>query len=190
MFRERILLARDEKKYCYSRLNHSHKSQSTLEFALILPLLVLMILGIMELAFLWHQQNSLELAADEIAANLALVDGFGCYMSEEAKNVITNKTAFLQERKISFSSQITNNANTYTSNESFKGKPFVVVKVDCIKNSASSASSSSFSVQLQAVHRLHFFSASLPNFRTGSRITIIPDNVTLISKKKSVLTKN
>jgi len=147
-----------------------------------------MILGIMELAFMWQQYNSVELAARDISANLALLEDSGCSASGEALNVVSAKTDFLQERQLTFNVKAVDNVVTYTSNEKFKDNPFVVVKVDCSGRLAPFQPART--VQVQATHRLHFFAASLPDFRTGRRIVIIPSSVMLVSSKIAEVSRN
>lgn len=192
MYGERVFLARNEKKYKYFSLSKDKKNaQSTLEYALIFPVLFLMILAIFELALMWHQYYSLENATREISANIVLDDEYRCVNQEDALSIIKKKTAFLQEKNLSFDTNILNNIMTFTSNESYKGKPFVVVKIDCTLSGFNPGKyQPAAQVQLQAVHRLHFFAASLPNFRTGKRIVIIPDNVVLVSTKVATLSRN
>lgn len=188
MFGKRVFLARNEKKSGYSGLKSIRYAQSTLEFALVFPMLILLVLGIIELAFMWHQYNSVELAAREISSNLALIETNACSDSAEVSDIIAKKTAFLQERQISFSVNAAENVATYTSNESFKGNPFVVVKIDC--NGRFSSFLPEQTVQVEAAHRLHFFAASLPDFRTGKRIVIIPSSVVLVSSKIGEVARN
>lgn len=185
-------MARNEKEYKHSRLVLAKiKAQSTLEYALIFPILLLMILGIFELSFLWHQYNTVELATIEISANISLLNDFGCNNSVETQNIIRRKTSILSNRQLTFNYQKNGNENTYTSNEVFQGSPIAVVKIDCTSDDRNIHSlQSAPTVQLQAKHQLMFFSASLPNFRTGERIIIIPNNVNLVSTKKVTLGQN
>ena len=186
MFGKRIFLARNEKKYKYGAMRR-FCAQSTLEYALIFPVLFLLILGIMELAFMWHEYNSVELAAREISANIAVSAGIGCVSEEKAQEIVLKKTAILQERALTFNVQNTDGVMSFTSNEQYKGKPFVVVKIDCSPSGVNGGGIGSPSVQVQAVHRMRFFIASLPNLKTGERIVIIPDNFVFVSTKVATL---
>lgn len=156
-------------------------AQSTLEYALIFPFLFVIILAIFELAFMWHSYNSLESAAQDVAANIVLSEGYGCATQDEMLSIVKRKTAILQEREISFVANTVDGVTTLVSNEQYKGKPFVTAKIDCYAPAGSVRTSPS--VQLQSVHKMHFFRASLPNLRTGERIIIIPDNVMFTSSK-------
>ena len=177
-------MARNEKKH------KSSVAQSTLEYALIFPVLFLLILGIMELAFMWHDYNSVELVAREISANIAISEGLGCVSEERAQEIILKKTAILQERTLSFAQSKADKVMTFTSNEQYKGKPFVVVKIDCSPAGVNGGEQNAPSVQVQAVHRMRFFIASLPNLKTGERIVIIPDNFVFVSSKVVTLGQN
>lgn len=181
-------MARDEKKFKYPRVSfkvHSleeHSAQSTLEYALIFPLLFVMILGIFELALMWHSYNSLQFAAQDVASNIVLGDSLGCVSPEEMTSIVKKKTAFLQEKSLSFSYNDLDGVTTIQSNELYRGKPFVAAKIDC-----SFSQHNLPKVQMQSVHKLHFFSASLPNFKTAERIILIPDNVVFTSTKFYIL---
>jgi hypothetical protein len=178
-------LARDAKKFKYSRLKQfPFKAQSTMEYAIIFPFLFFMIMGIWELAFMWHQYNSMEMALQDVASNLALLDGQGCTNSNEVIDVLKNKTRYLNVGDLDFN--VTQNPSLvyfYTSNQTFKGVPYLTAMVDC---SGVANEPVVPIVQLKSVHRLMFFSARLPDFRSGREaIVLIPDKVELVSSKFS-----
>ena len=181
MLWKRIFLARNEKKY------QSSIAQSTLEYALIFPMLFILILGIMELAFLWHDYNSVEFAAREISANVALSNLHDCISEAQAKKIVEDRTAILQFAKLSFNSSKNAKGDVMTFASTAKnseGTPLVTVKIDCSKDGKIVHSGNMAPiVQVRAVHFLHFFIASFPNFRTGKRIIIIPESVNLTSTK-------
>ena len=128
--------------------------------------------------------------SNEISANIIFSDSFGCVSQERALRVVEEKTAFLQEVKLSFAVQNSDGVMTFTSNETYKDRPFVTIKIDCSISGVNGFGVQTPSVQISAVHRLHFFAASLPNFRTGRRIVIIPDNVVLVSAKRVTVGQN
>lgn len=143
-----------------------------------------MIMGIWELAFMWHQHNSMEMAAQTVSANLALLDGHGCNTSKvnDVASLLQKKTSYLNLKKVSFNySKPSSNMHLYTSTQAYKGRPYLTVAINCSSNSDPIIPT----VQFKSIHRLMFFSASLPNFRTGERIEIIPDNVMFVSSKHS-----
>lgn len=172
-------MARNEKKYKYSRLIKIRKyfAQSTLEYSMIVLMLILMIFGVFELGLMWHQYNSLEFATQDISSNLALLDNLGCG-DAQTKDIIEKKTQILAS---GINLTYKPDGNGYVSEQSYAGTPFVTVKLDCSQKPPS--------LQIQSVHRLILISASLPNFKTGRRIVIIPDNVRFTSTKKVTLGK-
>ena len=173
-------MARNKEKSKYLRINSFvKKAQSTLEYAIIFPLLFLMILGVWELALMWHQYNSLEFVAKEISANIALLDN-PCD-SSSISNIIAEKTAILHPVPLTYTSKKNEKVTTLTSTQQYDSKPIVVAKIDC---SATDVYDEPLPIlQMTSAHKLMFFSASLPNFKTGGRIEIIPQNVTFVSSK-------
>ncbi|MBQ2870465.1 pilus assembly protein [bacterium] len=180
-------MAHNEEKYKYSRLIFSNacSAQSTLEFAVVFLILFFMILGIFELGFMWHQNNSVEFAAQDLSANLALLENWGCN-DASTPDIVARKTSILASGvNLTFNSNTENFVTTYESEQLYGGKPFVRVKINCTPPNINGGSTSVAPVvQIQSVHKLLFMGTSLPNFRTGERIVIIPDNVTLTSTQK------
>ena len=177
-------MARNEKKFKHLRLRlFASNAQSTLEYAIIFPMLFFMIMGIWELAFMWHQYNSMEFALQDISSNIALLDGNICTTRNDVKDIITKRTAILHPTSLSYSSNTNGNMINYISNQQYKNTPIVNVNIDC--NVSTEYDNLSPTVQLQVTHKLLFFTASLPDFRTGGRIEIIPSNVKLVSTKSA-----
>ena len=179
-------MARNEEKFKYLRLIFlQKKAQSTLEYALIFPLLFLMILGVWELALMWHQYNSLEFVAKEISANIALLDN-PCNNSD-VTNIIIEKTAILHPVPLTYTIKKNGKVTSFTSIQQYDKKPIVEAKIDC---SAMNVYDEPLPIlQMTSAHKLMFFSASLPNFKTGERIEIIPKNVTFVSSKNITISK-
>ena len=171
-------MARNEEKFKYLRIKlFAKKAQSTLEYAIIFPLLFLMILGIWELAFMWHQYNSLEFVAKEISANIALLDN-PCANRAEILNIIRERSAILHPSALTYTTKAD---GTIVTTQRYSSSPILEAKIDC--SITDSYNMPLPILQMKAAHKLMFFSASLPNFKTGERIVIIPQNVSFISSK-------
>ena len=124
-------MAHNEEKYKYSRLIFSNacSAQSTLEFAVVFLILFFMILGIFELGFMWHQNNSVEFAAQDLSANLALLENWGCN-DASTPDIVARKTSILASGvNLTFNSNTENFVTTYESEQLYGGKPFVRVKI-------------------------------------------------------------
>ena len=184
--RKGVFLARNEKKFKYTRIKLLKlKAQSTLEYAIIFPMLFLMIMGIWELAFMWHQNNSMELVLQDISSNIALLDGNPCVFDNNIQNLIIERTGILHPIDLTYAIKTDTNKITYTSNQQYNGNPIVTVNIDCSVSSDNITLSPT--VQLKVAHKLMFFAASLPNFRTGERIEIIPSNINFVSSKSATV---
>ncbi len=147
MFKKRIFLARNEKKYQHRTVK---KAQSTLEYALILPLLILIILGLLEFAFIWQKTNSLEMATQEISANIATNSN-----KNNIKNIIEKKTAHLQNRNLSFYTKEQNQSITFVSNETIENTPILTLTITY--SSIGQNLVTMPTVQTLLVHKLMFF---------------------------------
>lgn len=178
-------MARDEEKSEYLRLSFCKlRAQSTLEYAIIFPLLFFMIMGIWELAFMWHQYNSMEMAAQSVSSNLALIKNHGCSndtaTKNEVKKMLIEKTSYLNLQELDFDTTKSGSIYYYKSKQSYGGRKYLSVAIDCSSPSEPVIPT----VQFKAIHRLMFFSAKLPDFRGGS-IEIIPDSVEFVSTKNA-----
>ena len=180
-------MARNEEKFKYTRLSLYYKpAQSALEYALIFPILFLMILGIWELAFMWHQYNSMEMVLQEINANLATLNVSPCSNPDLMQSVIRDKSSYLHLSKLDFTRKKDGSIYTFTSKQKYNSKPFIEARVDCsavVKNGDVVPV-----VQLKSMHRLMFFSAKIPNLRPGAEpIEIIPSSVDFVSSKSATV---
>ena len=133
-----------------------------------------MILGIFELAFMWHNQYTIDQTAQEIATIISNSQRYSCPENNVLQTIAQNKSQILHKRNLTFIHTITGNTHRLTSEQSYKTNPLVRINISC---------GTSTEVQIQSVHFLKIFTASLPNLRTGEKIILIPDSVVLTSTK-------
>ncbi len=160
------------------------QAQSTLEYAMIFPLLFFMIMGIWELAFMWHQHNSMEMAVQSVSSNLAFIKNHGCSndaaTQNEVKKMLAEKTSYLNLQELAFDTAKSGSIYYYNSKQAYRGRKYLSVAIDC----SLQAEPVIPTVQFKSIHRLMFFSAKIPDFRGGS-IEIIPDSVEFVSTKSA-----
>lgn len=176
----------NEKKYKHTRIKLLvYKAQSILEFVLIFPLLFFMILGVLELAMMWHQYYAMEMVAQEINANIALYENYNLDNMSKFTNILEKKASHLYLSELTFPATAkacsTSNCFILESSQKLNGKPYLSVKID--------HSTTVPTVSLKSLHKLIFFAASLPNFKDGTRIELIPSFVEFVSTKNATARK-
>lgn len=161
---------------------HKHLAQSTLEYALILPLLFLMILAILELGMLWHRYNTMEMITQNISANISLDQSDSCISEENMDDLISSQAGLL-DAAIKERIESAPLVYEYNSDEKFSdGQNLATIKIDC-------STPETASIQTSSYYKMVFFAVSLPNFATGKRIEIIPDKVKLTSNKITTINR-
>jgi Flp pilus assembly protein TadG len=105
------------------KFGRSEKGQAIIEFAMLLPVLVLLIIGLIEFSFVWNSRNTVLFASRDgsmLAAEGGSLDGTDCVVLKriESDVVSPSSTLRLQQVQIYWSDrngdQIGANQNVYT----------------------------------------------------------------------------
>lgn len=170
------------------------RAQNIIEFVLLFPLTIFIVLIIFELAMMWHSMNTAEMINREINSNLNvdyntyahLQNGDTCpAITDLMRNnsILANKTKVLLRRNdITFNSRLQTNQNEpfgvyqISSNEGGEN-PFIRYIVDC-RNPYDNG------IETKLIYRYSamFFSFLLPRFDSSERIVVIGNNENEASK--------
>jgi Flp pilus assembly protein TadG len=105
------------------KLRRSEKGQAIVEFALLLPVLVLLIVGIVEFALVWNSRNTVLFASRDgsmIAAEGGSLAGTDCVVLQRIESDVVSPSTALRLRSVTIywsdrnGDQIGPNQNVYT----------------------------------------------------------------------------
>ena len=101
----------------------SEKGQAIVEFAMLLPVLVLLLIGIMEFSLVWNSRNTVLFASRDgsmLAAEGGSLDGTDCVVLQRVNGDVVSPSAAVRIQQISIywsdrnGDQIGSNQNVYT----------------------------------------------------------------------------
>jgi Flp pilus assembly protein TadG len=105
------------------RFGRSEKGQAIVEFAMLLPVLVLLLIGLMEFSLVWNSRNTVLFASRDgsmIAAEGGSLDGTDCVVLQRIESDVVSPSTALRIQQISIywsdrnGDQIGTNENIYT----------------------------------------------------------------------------
>lgn len=175
--------------------NSRQKAQNLIEFVLVFPMLIFLILGIFEVALYWQNINAVYALNDEINANTALVTfnnlavGAECPAATKALAELELKDAMISMNNPTYTKEIVTGTGNepfafykYTSTNQVAGKPQATLLVDC-RNPFENG----VMTQIEFYHKTLIMKASIPRFDSPDPIIIIPDNVFITSPKLNTI---
>jgi Flp pilus assembly protein TadG len=104
------------------RFGRSEKGQAIVEFAMLLPVLVLLLIGLMEFSLVWNSRNTVLFASRDgsmIAAEGGSLDGTDCVVLQRIESDVVSPSTALRIQQISIywsdrnGDQIGTNQNIY-----------------------------------------------------------------------------
>ena len=173
----------------FKRLGERFKAQNLIEFAFIMPILILLTLAVFEVAFYWQEVNAIYSLNNEINANVALENpsnlNFGqmCPAAITARDILQIKDSQISINDPVYKTEVLDGGEPFalykiSSTSTIKGKPQVALWVDC-RNPYEDG----VVTQIEFYHKTLVMKASIPRFDKPEPIVIIPDNVFIASPK-------
>jgi TadE-like protein len=110
-------------RYVRVTFGRSEKGQAIVEFAMVLPVLVLLIIGLMEFSLVWNSRNTVLFASRDgsmLAAEGGSLDGVDCVVLQRVDGDVVSPSSTLRILEVSIywsdrnGTQIGTNQNLYT----------------------------------------------------------------------------
>ena len=105
------------------KFGRSEKGQAIVEFAMLLPVLVLLLIGLMEFSLVWNSRNTVLFASRDgsmLAAEGGSLDGTDCVVLQRIESDVVSPATALRLQQVSIywsdrnGDQIGSNVNAYT----------------------------------------------------------------------------